>query len=284
MKQIATVFLAVLASLLAVYVLGAKGGEGRAVKESAYERVLRTGVLRCGYASFGTNLYKDPNTGEIGGYTADIARAVAKELGLEVEWTAEVGFADFAEGLKNAHYDMFCGPLSMIPARSRVATFLDPYLYMPFYVYVRTGEDRFRTFEALNDPAYTYGSTDGEVFQKISRKKFPLAKENALPNMSQPAMLFLDLAARKSDFLVQDLSAYRDYVSNNPGKIQVFLNKPLEVNAVAFAVAKGEDDLEDMLNVAVHTLVQNGVVDNILSDYGYSDKDIFRVQLPIRSQ
>ena len=38
-----------------------------AKKETAYERVTRTGVLRCGYATWPPNVMKDPNTGKVSG-------------------------------------------------------------------------------------------------------------------------------------------------------------------------------------------------------------------------
>ena len=122
--------------------------------ETAYHRVLRTGTLRCGYATSGTSLYKDPNTGELTGYIADIVRAFGEKLDTKIEWTAEVGYADFAEGLKNGRYDMFCGPISITPARAKAVVFSTPYIYKAFYVYVRHGENRFSAYESMNDKNY----------------------------------------------------------------------------------------------------------------------------------
>ena len=46
-------------------------------KESAYERVLRTGVLRCGYIAYPPHLIVDPATGTISGISHDIIEEAA---------------------------------------------------------------------------------------------------------------------------------------------------------------------------------------------------------------
>lgn len=49
-------------------------------EESAYDRVMRTNEIRCGYGIYAPWIQKDLVTGEIKGVMADVAEAVAKQL------------------------------------------------------------------------------------------------------------------------------------------------------------------------------------------------------------
>ena len=46
------------------------------VKESTYERVIRTGEIRCAYAVYEPPLIKDPNTGKLSGIFYDVMEEV----------------------------------------------------------------------------------------------------------------------------------------------------------------------------------------------------------------
>src|SRR4051812_48435106 len=77
-------------------------------KETAYERILRTGTLRCGYGIWPpVMLMKDANTGKISGVLVDITKEMAKALNLKVEWIEETGWAEWAEALKAHRFDVF---------------------------------------------------------------------------------------------------------------------------------------------------------------------------------
>ena len=60
MRLFLTVLLSVVLSLLAVSIYTGEGKSG--AKESAYDRVLRTGVLKCGYSVWPPYYTQDPNT------------------------------------------------------------------------------------------------------------------------------------------------------------------------------------------------------------------------------
>ncbi len=49
-------------------------------KESTYERVMRTGVLRCGYASFQPSIMIDAASGKISGIAYDLVQKMGEML------------------------------------------------------------------------------------------------------------------------------------------------------------------------------------------------------------
>lgn len=66
---------ALLLSIVAVWsaVGGANGG--KAPKETAFERIMRTGTMRCGYVVWAPYLSVDPKTGQMGGVAYDYTMA-----------------------------------------------------------------------------------------------------------------------------------------------------------------------------------------------------------------
>lgn len=253
-------------------------------KETTFERVVRTNTLRCGFAAAPPMIYKDNHTGEILGGYAKIAEKMASLLELKLEWVAEVGFADFAEGLKTGRYDAFCGVLSQAPQRSRVVRFTDPIAYYPFEVYVRKGDKRFQSIAAMNKPDVKVGTIDGEVFQIITRKHLPDAQEMSLPNMSPDSQLFLDLIDGKVDVLIHSPVMYEEFEANNGDKLDKPFAKPIELYPVGFAVAPEEHEMAEMFNTALRSMHILGDVDELLTQNGLSRKVNWRLAVPYQEE
>jgi ABC-type amino acid transport substrate-binding protein len=248
-----------------------------APKESAYDRVLRTGVLKCAYVLSGDAVKKDPVSGEMSGFNVDIINAMASDLSLKVEWSDEVGYGDFAEGFKGGRYDAFCGALTTTPARARVAKFTRPYMGHLTFVYVRSDEARFSTYEDMNKPEIKAGVTDGEVYQVLTRKYFPKTTEVSSPNMTPPSQLLMDLIDGKVDILVHTPLAVIPFDKANSGKVRRAFVEPLGIGVPGFAVGAHEGDLRDLLDVAIIHLQNIGKIDSILTKYGLDETQAYRV-------
>ena len=96
-------------------------------KESAYERVMRTGVLKCGYALWPPHmLTKEANTGEIKGLMPDLMQILSKKLDLKLEWTEETGWGSFIESLKSNRVDVFCAGVWRNAERGRYISYVEP--------------------------------------------------------------------------------------------------------------------------------------------------------------
>ena len=252
-------------------------------KETAYAQVLKTDTLRCAYTSVSTHVTKDFKTGEVTGLMVDIATAMAGLLQLKIEWVAEVGHADFAEGLKTGRYDAYCGILAMAPTRARVADFTMPLFYNPYYAYVRADETRFKYPADLNRPNVKAGVIDGEVFQLMTQRFLPHAQEVGLPNMTSSGQLFVDLAGNKTDAVIHDSVVEKDYDRNNPGKVKRAFDKPFDVYPMAFAVAPEEIALKNMLNTAILVLHMQGKIDALLTKYGIDGMMTYRAAPPYQT-
>ncbi|MDB5477939.1 MAG: amino acid transporter substrate-binding protein family, partial [Alphaproteobacteria bacterium] len=143
MKSSRTILLAVIFSIFAAFLtvkmMVPETGivKNEAKKESVYDRVMRTGTLRCGYALSQPQMMKDPNTGKLSGVDYDVWEAIGKQLNVKIEWTEEVGWGNFIEGLRTSHYDAFCSNIWADYARTKLLTLTIPTIYSFVQTYVR---------------------------------------------------------------------------------------------------------------------------------------------------
>ncbi|MBL8831532.1 MAG: ABC transporter substrate-binding protein [Rhodospirillales bacterium] len=68
--------------------------------------------------------YKDPATNKLMGFDIDLGEAVAKELGIAVEWQ-EIAFAQMLPSLQTGRVDTVLAGMSDLPARRETVDFVD---------------------------------------------------------------------------------------------------------------------------------------------------------------
>jgi ABC-type amino acid transport substrate-binding protein len=146
-------------------------------KESAYDRVMRTGTIKCGYFLYPPVLMKDPNSGKFSGIFYDYIEALAKNLSLKVDWAEEIGLADYPAALESGRIDAYCAGTWIRGSRARVHDYIEPLYYLPLYVYVRKDDHRFdKNPHILNDPQYTLAILEGGATETVRQELFERSK------------------------------------------------------------------------------------------------------------
>jgi ABC-type amino acid transport substrate-binding protein len=236
--------------------------------QPAFERVMKTGTLRCAYISIPPHFVKDLNTGKYSGTAYEVAEGIGQSLNLKIDWVEEVNFGNLAEGLRTGRYDAVCfalylGNVSM----ARVVDYTIPLFYTGTGVYVRADDHRFDdNFAALNSPDVTIATMDAEMSQFIRAQNFPAAKDFSLPQNSDIAELLESVAEGKADVTFFDQAHYATYLKANPGKLRdLALHDPIRIHAHSFVV--GEIRLEAMLNTAIREMLLSGRIDEIIKRY-----------------
>lgn len=236
-------------------------------QDAAWNRILKTNVIRCGYQPWPPYVIKDPNSGAISGVMPELTESIAKEAGFSVEWTEEAGNSSSLEGLQTGRYDVLCSPFTETPSRARTALFSDPVVYVPFNMYVRADDDRFDGNQnAANDPNVTFISSDGDLSAIIIKNRFPDAKVTMVPDMSDGAQMLEHVATKKGDIVITDAAIAAKYMQNNPGKIKQ-AGDAIEAPNVVFALPIGEHNLKAFMDVSVRSMQATGITEKILKKY-----------------
>jgi ABC-type amino acid transport substrate-binding protein len=276
-------------SLIALFFLGSIGcspssPQTASKKESAYERIIRTGKIRAAYLTYPPALVKDTSSGKLSGTFYETLEQIAKNLELKLEWTEEVGWGAQIEGLEADRYDIVGSPVWANPTRGKLTTLSRPVYYSGIGVYVRSADDRFDgDLAKINSPDVRIATVDGETADQIARTQFPNAQRVTLPQLTDISQMLLEVASNKADVVFTEPYFVNEYLKSNPGKIKnVAAEKPIRVLGNCYMFKKNEVQLEEMLDVAIEDLQNRGFVDEVLKKYEPMPNTFYRVAEPIR--
>lgn len=265
MRLILTVILSVAVSLLAVSLY--MGRSANTEKETPYERVLRTGVLKCGYSVWPPYYTQDPNTKELGGMMKEMVDAVGGILDWKIEYV-ESYFGHQVTDLESGKIDAYCFDAPLVYRTMKYIDYVTPFFFIPVYVYGRENETRFQSLQDMNDPAVTFVGLDGDASVTIAQEKFPKAKTDARPSSTDPTMLMNDVALGKADLMVLESFSAEGYNEANPEKRLGRLDDgSLLLYPLMMSVKKGDDRLVNTLDTAVSFLQTRGTFDDLIRKY-----------------
>lgn len=232
-------------------------------KESTYDRVMRTGTIRCGYALWNPVLIKDIKTGNFSGFSYDLMNEVAKRLSLKIEWTEESGMDTILTGMSSGRYDMVCFPLYMNSIRAKVAYFSSPMYYSLLHVVTRADDHRFdKNFKVLNNPEYSIAVLEGEITALMARQRFPESKPYSIPQIQGYSFVLKDVDIGKADVTFSDSLTVSDYNKANGPKLKI-LSQPLSVNAVAYPLPQ-DVNFKEMFDATINETILDGWFENLL--------------------
>ena len=268
---ILVIILSIVTTIATAYVIGARwhGGNSQSIlRETAYERVMRTGTLRCAYVVYPSLFERDPNTGAFSGVYYEIINEIGRQLSLKIEWTEEVGTANAFEGFKTGRYDVLCAPLTPTPGRARAADFTVATAYSPFNAYVRAGDTRFdHAAEKFNDPAVKIAVLEGELSHIVASEDFPKATLIAMPNLTGITETLVQVTTGKADMAITEPTIAGGFMAKNPGKMKRAEIPPLRMQAMSIAVPVGDIALKDMLDITLGTLHDTGFIKRVYDKY-----------------
>lgn len=254
-----------LLAALACLMLAACGapGPGAFPDGSTMARVRQRGVLTVGikfdYPLFG---FKDPASGRITGFDAEIARLVAKDLtgserNIRFVETMPVHREDF---LRQGVVDIVIATYSVTPARKRLVGFTDPYYYAGQDVLVRADDTAIHDVADLDGRAVctATGSTSAERL----RERVPGARLVVVDTYSEcvPALL-----AGRIDAISTDDAILLGLVNQNPEALRL-LGKPFGREPYGMGVRKDDPVFRDYLNTLIGRYLRDGEWDRAFRD------------------
>ncbi len=235
--------------------------------ESAFDRVLRTGVIRCGYYVFPPIVIRDVNTNAMSGVSVDVMNRLATRAGLTVEWTEEITFGNWVPAMQSGRFDMICTPMWPELTHGRAVLFSEPLFFSGLSPAVRVDDPRFTATtprDVLNSPDITILTQEGNATDAIARTAFPKAKFYTLSPEAGTANYYQDLIAKKADAILTDRNGQYEMGRNNQPIRLVDPANPVKLQSFPLVVNRGETTLRDFLNLAITEMDYSGDIDRIL--------------------
>lgn len=246
-----------------------------AAAESTFDRVMRTGVLRCGIIPWPPGAEVDPVTKEIRGPTKELFDAIIRLTGWKPEFV-EVALGEVPLDLEHGKIDAMCadGPWTITNIK-----FVDYTIwagYTPVLVYIRAKETRYKNYRDLDGQNVSFVGIDGDISSDLAALRFPKAPLRTLVNLTDPAQMMMEVAEGKADAVILDPVTAEGFMKNNPGKIKPLSGKaPLAVYPFGMSVRRGESRLQQTLSRATEMAINIGLVDQKLDLYDPTRRTVY---------
>jgi cystine transport system substrate-binding protein len=203
--------------------------------------------------------FHEGGSGELTGYDVEVMRAVADELGVEVEFEETQWDAIFT-GLDAGRFDMIANQVSITPEREKDYLFSTPYTVSPGVVVVREGDTSVMSFDDLA------GKTTA---QSLTSNWYEMAKDAGaqVQNVEGWAQAVALLQQERVDATINDKLTFLDYENTEGDTGLEIAVETDEVANNAFAFRKGSDELVEAVDEALATLEKDGTLAEISEKY-----------------
>ena len=198
------------------------------------------------------------DTGDFEGIDIEVAGAIAKKLGLELQ----VDDMDFDAALlaaQNGKSDMVMAGVTVTDERLKVMDFSDTYAEGIQSIIVPEGSD-IATADDLSGKAIgTQRGTTGYIYCTDD------FGEESVQRFSKGADAVQALSTGKIDAVIIDNKPAQVFVDENEGL--KLLETPYAEEEYAIAVKKGNTELLDAINASIANLKESGKLDEIVAKY-----------------
>lgn len=237
---------------------------------AAFERILKTGNMVCGYIDYKMYCFKDPLTGRMAGIFYELTQKIAAQSGLKTRWV-ETNFETLTEDIRNGKFDVFCGGLWPSIDAAKVIRYSMPAFYAGLGVYVRADDTRFDTekdIAKLNSPFFKLATLDGEMSQIVQASDFPKASTLSHSASADITALPLAVMTRKADATIIENAVAMAFMTQNPGTLRNLAEAaPVRLFENTYAFGQDEFILKEFFDVAIKEMMFSGLVRQLVKKY-----------------
>lgn len=222
--------------------------------QTALERVRQSGELRIGtdatYPPF-----ESAEGGDFTGFDIDLARAIARELGVRVRFI-NAGFDGIFPALQNGTFDAVMSSVTITPERSASMLFSEPYYDSGQLIAVSENT------QGINSPEDLKGKTVGvqinttAQFELEKREGVQVAKYNTID------LALLDLRNRRIDAVVGDAPVLKYMIFQSFRELKT-VGRRFTDEKFGIAIAQGNEDLQAAINAALRKIKETGEYNQI---------------------
>ena len=203
--------------------------------------------------------------GNYAGYDVDVATAVAKHLGVEVEFVMAEWDA-LLVGIDSKRWDTVIADVTATDERREKYDFSDPYLFTGRQVVVKTGNEvGLHTLDDLNGKKVATNATNSWVpkLEALGAIIVPI------DTTDQCAQAVINGTA---DFCMFNNIVMGEYLENHPeAELEVAFAIETDVNEVSIPCRKGEERLLAEFNAALAELRESGELAELSRKWFYDD-------------
>lgn len=266
MKKLSVLFAAAMVAMVLTAAVAMAG----TLDEIAKRGKLRVG-MEPGYMPFELTNQK----GEIIGFDVDMAKRMAKAMGVELELVS-TAWDGIIPALLTDKFDVIMSGMTLTQERNMSINFASPYIQIGQSVIVSNKViDGVKSYQDLNDSKYTVASKLGTTGEQATKRLIPNAKYVSFETEQEGV---LEVVNGKIDAFIYDLP-YNAIAVNQRGQGKVtHLDKAFTFEPLAWGIRKGDPDFLNWLNNFMFQIKNDGTYDKIYQKWFKSDVWLKEIQ------
>ncbi|MGD9239307.1 MAG: transporter substrate-binding domain-containing protein [Desulfobacterales bacterium] len=244
--------------LVSVFVLGlaasTSAGElqRELVTESAIEQIAKRGVIKVGMDVFVPWAMKDKK-GELIGFEIDIAKKVAKDMGVKIEFVP-TKWSGIIPALITGKFDVLIGGMTITTQRNLKINFTRPYYYTEQGLMAHKKKAAGFKVADFNSPDVTIAARLGSTAAVAAKQQFPKAKLRLFDD--EPAAV-QELRNGNVHAMVSAQPLPSSTALEYPDTIMVY-DEVMMLEAIGIGVRKGDHETLNLINNWIEINRNNG--------------------------
>ncbi len=214
------------------------------VKSSTIEQILQRGALKVGFSTFVPWAMQNKN-GEFIGFEIDVARRLAKDMGVTLE-LVPTKWSGIIPSLLTGKFDLLIGGMTITPERNAKVNFSTPYSYSGMSLVAdRTRAKDYATLADFNQPGVLVVARIGTTAAAAAKKHLPRAELRLFDEEPQAVQ---ELLNGRAHALVAMAPLPATLALRHPDKLFLPLAEPFTKEPNGIALRKGDVDTLNYVN------------------------------------
>lgn len=217
----------------------------------------KSAVLKVGTEpSFAPFEFQDEKSKEYVGFDMDLIRALAKQMGTEIQ-IQSMGFDALIPALEANTIDVAISGMTINEERAKKVNFSKPYYKSGLAIIVKSDNNTIKSFNDLEGKniAVQIGTSSASEARKLKNAK--------IREFNTPPETFMELKAGGVDAVINDKPVNDYYIKQAGSADAKQVGEPLTSEDYGIAVAKKNTELAAKLDKALEELKKSGEYDKI---------------------
>lgn len=226
----------------------------------ALTEIQKRGVLRIGMEPGYMPFELTNKKGEIIGFDVDMAKRMAKAMGVKLE-IVSTAWDGIIPALLTDKFDVIMSGMTLTQQRNLSVNFATPYILIGQSILLKKDlADTVKSYKDLNDAKYTVASKLGTTGEQATKRMIGNAKYISYETEQEGVM---ELVNGKIDAFIYDLPFNSIAVGQKGDDKIVHLDEPFTKEPLAWAIKRGDADFLNWLNNFMAQVKYDGVYDKI---------------------
>ncbi|MGG4144897.1 transporter substrate-binding domain-containing protein [Paenibacillus algorifonticola] len=233
---------------------------GATASSNLLEQVKQAGVLKVGLmGTYAPYNFLNENK-EMDGFDADIAKEMAKRLGVKAEFVAQE-FSGMIAGLQAKKFDVVISQMTITDERKEQMDFTEPYITNSVKIIVAEKNDTITKLADFKGKNIGVGlGTNDETY--LRKTVLPEVGNFTIKTYDDVITSLKDLNAGRIDATINNMYALKPIVEKNGFKIKA-VGDPIKSDNAGIAVRKDNPEFRDALNEALKAMKADGTYKTI---------------------